>query len=156
MCLHHLGDLMFHQKTLHERWCMSGHTVVTKLPITGCPYLWPSESSEQFLWRNVQASGKIWCRFIALLTQSFWMWWPHSTHAHSIAVSPSSQWICHCSHMCITVYSPWLAGYMDVKQTILIILTTAGLYPDRHCLIHTHTHTYKIHIHGHAYLCVCV
>ena len=23
--------------------------------------------------------------FIVLLTQSFWMWWPHSTHVHSMA-----------------------------------------------------------------------
>ena len=27
----------------------------------------------------------IWCRFVALLAQSFWMQQPHSTHAHSVA-----------------------------------------------------------------------
>ena len=26
-----------------------------------------------------------WCRFVALPVQSFWMWWPHSTHAYSAA-----------------------------------------------------------------------
>ena len=35
--LNHLGDLMFHQKPLHETWCMSGYVVVMKLPITSCP-----------------------------------------------------------------------------------------------------------------------
>ena len=39
----------------------------------------------QVQWRNVQAWCKIWCRVVALLAQSFWMWWPHSTHAHSTA-----------------------------------------------------------------------
>ena len=35
--LSHLGDLMFHQKPLQEMWCMSGHIVMMKLPITSCP-----------------------------------------------------------------------------------------------------------------------
>ena len=34
--LSHLGNLMFHQKTLHERWCLSGCFVVMKPPITSC------------------------------------------------------------------------------------------------------------------------
>ena len=37
------------------------------------------------------------------------------------------QWSRHCSPMCIPVHSPWLPGYMDVAQTVLIILTMAGL-----------------------------
>ena len=41
------------------------------------------------------------------------------------------QWNHHCSHMCIPVHSPWLPGYFDVTQTVLIILTMAGLFPDR-------------------------
>ena len=44
--LSHLRDLMFHQKTLHKTWCRSGCIVVMKLPITSCPWLWPSESSK--------------------------------------------------------------------------------------------------------------
>ena len=44
------------------------------------------------------------------------------------------QWSCHCSHMCIPVHSPWLPGYNDVTQTILIILTMAGLFLDRPCI----------------------
>ena len=45
------------------------------------------------------------------------------------------QWSHHCSHMCIPVHSPWLPGYADVTQTILIILTMAGLFPDRPCIV---------------------
>ena len=35
--LSHVGDLMVHQKTLHEMWCMSGCVVMMKLPISSCP-----------------------------------------------------------------------------------------------------------------------
>ena len=35
--LSHLGDLMFHKKTLHKIWCMSRHVVVMKLSIASCP-----------------------------------------------------------------------------------------------------------------------
>ena len=33
--------------------------------------------------------------------------------------------------MRIPVHSPWLSGYIDVAQTVLIILTVAGLFRDR-------------------------
>ena len=36
----------------------------------------------------------------------------------------------HCSHMRIPVHSPWLPGYIDVTQTILVLLTMAGLFSD--------------------------
>ena len=41
--------------------------------------------------------------------------------------------------MCIPVHYPWLPGYIDVTQTILIILTTAGLFPDRSRIYYTLT-----------------
>ena len=41
------------------------------------------------------------------------------------------QWSHHCSCMHIPVHSPWLPGYIDVKQIILVMLTIAGLFPDR-------------------------
>ena len=66
-------------------------------------------------------------------TQSFWMWWPHSTHAHSTASTDPHwlvQWSHHCSHIGIPVHSPWLLGYINVMQTILVILTMVGLFPD--------------------------
>ena len=42
-----------------------------------------------------------------------------------------AQWSCHCSCMCIPVHFPWLPGYISVMQTISVILTMAGLFPDR-------------------------
>ena len=41
------------------------------------------------------------------------------------------QWSHHCSHMHLPVHSAWLSGYIDVAQTILLILTVVGLFPDR-------------------------
>ena len=41
------------------------------------------------------------------------------------------QWSCHCSRMWIPVHSPWLPGYINIVQTILIILTMVGCFPDR-------------------------
>ena len=42
-----------------------------------------------------------------------------------------AQWSHHCSHMCIPVHSPWLPGYIEVAQTVLIMLTMVGLFLDR-------------------------
>ena len=44
------------------------------------------------------------------------------------------QWSCHCSRMSIPVPSPWLPGYINVVQTI-VILTIAGLFLDRLCIL---------------------
>ena len=33
--------------------------------------------------------------------------------------------------MRIPVHSPWLPGYIDVTQTILVMLTMVGLFPKR-------------------------
>ena len=41
------------------------------------------------------------------------------------------QWSHHCSCMCIPVHSPWLPGYIDATQTVLVMLTVAGLFLDR-------------------------
>ena len=35
--------------------------------------------------------------------------------------------------MRIPVHSPWLPGYIDVVQTVLIMLTIVGLFPDKPC-----------------------
>ena len=44
------------------------------------------------------------------------------------------QWSHHCSCLCIPVHSPGLAGYINVAQTILIMLTMAGLFLERPCI----------------------
>ena len=40
-------------------------------------------------------------------------------------------WSHHRSHVHIPDHSPWLPGYINVVQTVLIILTMAGLFPGR-------------------------
>ena len=49
------------------------------------------------------------------------------------------QWSCHCSHMYIPVHYPWPSGHIDVAQTILIMLTMAGLLLDRTLLLYIYT-----------------
>ena len=44
------------------------------------------------------------------------------------------RWSRHCSLMHIPVHSPWLPGSLNVEQTILVILTMAGHFPDRPCI----------------------
>ena len=53
------------------------------------------------------------------------------------------QWCLHCSCVRIPVHSPWLPGYVNAAQTVLVILKTAGLFLDRH---HIHLHIY-VYIH---------
>ena len=53
--------------------------------------------------------------------------------------------------MRIPVHSPWLPGYIVVVQTILLILTMAGLFPDRHHMyIPKEIHT-KLMAYGKTY-----
>ena len=51
------------------------------------------------------------------------------------------QWSHHCSSMHIPVHSLWLPGYINIRQTVLIILTMAGTFPYRpHVSIFKETH----------------
>ena len=66
-------------------------------------------------------------------SQLFWMWWPHATHAHSVAsTAPLTSTVksslfthVHSSPLCLA------ARLHDAVQTVLIILTMVGLFPDR-------------------------
>ena len=66
------------QDVMHEQVCCCEEAANHQLPIAAAFWI-----IQIFLRRNVQGH-KIWCRFIALLAQSFWMRWPHSAHAHSM------------------------------------------------------------------------
>ena len=44
------------------------------------------------------------------------------------------QWNHHYSPMCIPIHSLWLPGYINVSQTIFVILTMVGHLPDRLCI----------------------
>ena len=50
------------------------------------------------------------------------------------------QWSHPCSHMRIPVHSPWLPGYINVIQTILVVLMMAGLFLEQPQYIYTPTH----------------
>ena len=65
------------------------------------------------------------------------------------------QWSRHCSRMCIPVHSPQLPGYVDVAQTVIIILTMAGLFPDRHMCMCVCVCVF-VCIHTHIYMCICI
>ena len=58
------------------------------------------------------------------------------TCSHNSVYHPHwwEQWDHHCSCMPISVHSPWMPGYINITQTILVILTMAGLFVDRHCM----------------------
>ena len=114
---------------------MSRCIVVMKLPITSCPQLHPPESSDWFPQRNVQVNTKFdagsW-----LYSLSHFECDGHTVHMLTQQCLPSpltstAKSSFNCSHTRIPVQFPWLPGYIDVVQTILIILTTAGLFQDR-------------------------
>ena len=50
------------------------------------------------------------------------------------------EWSHHCSHLHIPVHSLWLPGYINVVQTILVILTMAGVFLDRPHILYLFNH----------------
>ena len=59
---------------------------------------------------------------------------PHDTHAHSTTSTTPTDYSEVISSLFIHAHSsplPWLSGYTDVVQTLLVILTMAVLFPDR-------------------------
>ena len=129
--LSHLGDLMFHQKlctrfdactgVLSQWSCQSpiAHSCsLLNHPNSFCRRMLTlstksnADSLLDSLILNVTAT-----QYTCSLNGIYDPQWP-------------VQWSCHCSHMCIPVHSPWLPGYIDVKPTVLLILTMAGLFPD--------------------------
>ena len=69
----------------------------------------------------------------------------HYTHSLNGIFCPHwpVQWSYHCSCMCIPVHSPWLPGYKDVVQTVLIILMLVGHVLERP---HRYFHPYRFTI----------
>ena len=81
---------------------------------------------------------------ICCSTQPFWMQQPHSTQCSFKDIYHTHwpvQWSPHCSCMWSPVHSSWLPGYIDVTQTILIILTMAGFFQTIYTHIYLHTRT---------------
>ena len=128
---------MFHQKTLHVTWCMSRCVVwwSCQSPAVYSCALWITEIvSMEECSSLTQTLMQIHCfthSIILNVTATQYTCSLNSFYCPHWLV----QWGCHYSHMHIPVHSPWLPGYINVAQTILIILTTAGFFPDRPCRI---------------------
>ena len=54
---------------------------------------------------------------------------------HTVHMFSHPHWLVYWSHhfSCVNIpsYCPWLPGYMDMAQTVFVILTMAGLFLDR-------------------------
>ena len=64
---------------MHEWACCHDKAANHQLPIAAAFWIIWIVSMEE-----CSSLKQIWCRFIPLLTQSFWMWWSHNIHAHSV------------------------------------------------------------------------
>ena len=118
---------------VHECVC-----VVMKLPVTSCPQLWPSELSKLFPCRGLfKLNAKFDANSLLYLFSHF-VCGGHTVHmlTQRCLLPPLTNAVNgRCSCMCVPVHSPWLPGYISVMLTILIILTMAGLFPDRPCML---------------------
>ena len=115
---------------LHETWCMSRCVILMKLPITSCPNysLWitriVSAGECSSLMQNLM---QICCSpqsVILNVTATQYTRSLNSVYRPHWLV----QWSPHCLYMCIPAHSPWLPGYINVAQTVLIVLTMVGLF----------------------------
>ena len=138
--LSHLGDLMFCKKLCTRRDAWAGEV------------WWSCQSPVVLRCSLLSYPNSFWGRMLKLNAKFD----AYSLLYSVILTVMATQYICslnsvyhlcwlvqwsHCSHMCIPVHSPWLPSYIDVAQTILIIilylkcnnitLTMAGLFPDR-------------------------
>ena len=97
-----------------------------QLPIAAAFRIIPIVSTEE-CWSLVQNLMQIHCsacsvvlnatatQYTGSLNGTYWPQW-------------LVQWSHHCSCLHIPVHCPWLPGYMDVTQTILVLLTMAGIF----------------------------
>ena len=121
--LSHLGDLMFHQNTLHKTWCISdeAEAASAQLPIAAVFWIIPIVSMEECssLKQNlIQICFSTHAVILNAMATEYTCSLNGIYHPHWLV-----HWRPRCSHMNIPVHSPWLPRYIDV-QTILVILTT--------------------------------
>ena len=133
--LSHMGDLMFCQKSLHGKWCMSRCIVLMKLPNQQLPIAAASWLVCIFRREMFTLSAKFDADSLLYWLSNFECN-GHTAHVLTQRHLPPPLlvlWSCHCSRVCIPVPSSWLPGYIDVMQTVLLILTMVRLFPDRPC-----------------------
>ena len=119
---------------MHEGTCCRDEAANHQLPIAGAFWIIQIASVEECS-RLMQNLMQICCSICSVILNVKAIQYTHSLNGtyrpHWLV-----QWSLHCPHMCIPVHSPWLPGYINVMGTILIILTMAGLFPDRPCRDH--------------------
>ena len=121
---------MFYQKTawhvMHEWACCPDEAANHQLPITVAFWIaWTVSRVEcSSLKQNLM---QICCSTLSIILNAIITQYTYSLNSvyrpHWLV-----QWSCHCSPMHIPVQSPWLPDYINVVQTVLIILTMAGLF----------------------------
>ena len=131
---------------MHERACCCDEAAYHQLPIAEAFWIIQIVSTEE-CWSLMQILIQICCSVHSVILNA--MATQYTCSLNGIYPSTNPHWLVQWSHYCslmpIPVHSPWLPGYIVVTQTILVILTMVGLFPDRH---YTHTHTY-IHKYTH-------
>ena len=133
--LSHLGDLMFCQKTLHDTWCWMGTLSwwsCQSPDAHGCSLL---NHPNSFCGRMLKLSAKFDADLLLYLLSHFECN-GHTVHMLTqqhlpppLTSTVRSSLFTHVH----SVHSLWLPGCINVVQTILIILTMAGLFLDRPC-----------------------
>ena len=121
------------QDVIHECVCCLDEADIHQLPIVAAFWIIQIVSMEEFssLTQNLMQIHCSTCSVILNLMTTQYTRSLNGVHSPHWLV----QWCHHCSHMCIPVHSPWLPGYINVAQCVLIILTMAGLFLDRpHCM----------------------
>ena len=133
--LSHLGNLIFCKNlcTRHgyEQMCCCFGAANHQLPIAVALWIIQIVSAEECLSLK-QNLMQIHCSTCSVILDAMATQYTRSLNGiycpHWLV-----KWSHHCSLMHIPVRCPWLPGYISVVQTILIILTMAGLFPDRPC-----------------------
>ena len=114
---------------MHERVHCHDEAASQKLPIAAAFWIILIASAEEnsSLMQNLM---KIYCSIHSVILNVTATQYTLSLNSMYCPHWPV-QWSRHCSHLCIPIHSPQLPCYIIVTQTILIILTTAGFFPDR-------------------------
>ena len=121
------GDMMFEQVLYHDE--ATNH----QLPIAlTCWIIWIVSMEEcSSLTQNLTHIHWSTCSVISSMMATWHTCSPNSVYHPHWPV----HWSHHLSCMHVAVHSLWLPVYIDVAHTVLIILTMAGLFQDRPCIL---------------------
>ena len=148
------GDLMFHQKVYmrHDAWAGALLWWSCQTPAVFAHSCGLLNHPNSFCERMFKLMAKFDAELL-LYSLSCFEWDGHTVHMltqQHLWPHWLVQWSQHCSCMHIPVHSPWLSGYINVTQIVLVILTVPGLFLDR---LYLSVYLYReIHI----YVCVYI